>query len=595
MKFNGINWVYVGEPGISSGMIYNCSLTFSADGKPYLAYDDGGNSRKATVKYYPVHDSCNHADYVAWPDSIQPLTIHFLDQSYGDIGSWFWNFGDDSTSTEKNPTHTYSASGIPYTVCLEVNSPDSICSNVHCATVLPGALGCQAIFAHYPDTLHPFAVQFQDHSVWGVIQWHWDFGDGTTSTERNPLHLFPHGGHFQVCLTIQTAPQYACGTTTCKDVYVWNASHCGGYFTYTSTNLLADFYGHSVNGNTETYSWNFGDNQTGQGQNTQHQYATAGAYNVVLSTVDSSGCTNDTAQTITITDTLAYLQVYGQVFGGAFPVREGEVLIFSVDTVPPYQPYADVAGIDSTGVYYYVTIPPGDYYLYGIPVNNSGYLPTYFGDVLYWEDANILHLGLPNNPYKIDLIQATDFLSGNGSINVHINVGGLKSTLLIDNITMLLMNSEHQTILYTKADDQGDFPFSSLAYGTYYLKAEIAGVKSDVIMVVLTPDNPQASVVMTFTGNRILGIQEVKTPGNSFKVYPNPVSDKANIAIHLTASTNVLIKLLNLTGQQVFSMNKQMNAGNSVLYIPVSYLPAGMYTLCIISGNGIQYVAKLIR
>jgi len=52
-----------------------------------------------------------------------PLTVNFTDQSTGDITTWSWDFGDGSTSTEQNPSHTYTDSGT-YTVSLTVTGPE---------------------------------------------------------------------------------------------------------------------------------------------------------------------------------------------------------------------------------------------------------------------------------------------------------------------------------------------------------------------------------------------------------------------------------------------------------------------------------------
>lgn len=51
-----------------------------------------------------------------------PLTVNFTDQSTGDITSWSWGFGDGATSTEQNPSHTYTDAGT-YTVSLAVTGP----------------------------------------------------------------------------------------------------------------------------------------------------------------------------------------------------------------------------------------------------------------------------------------------------------------------------------------------------------------------------------------------------------------------------------------------------------------------------------------
>lgn len=45
-------------------------------------------------------------------------------------------------------------------------------------------------------------VQFTDFSNGAVVSWLWDFGDGQTSTERNPVHVFSEPGEYDVTLTV---------------------------------------------------------------------------------------------------------------------------------------------------------------------------------------------------------------------------------------------------------------------------------------------------------------------------------------------------------------------------------------------------------
>lgn len=49
--------------------------------------------------------------------------VYFKDESYGDITSWLWNFGDGATSTERNPVHEFEEPGIYYVVYLDVEGP----------------------------------------------------------------------------------------------------------------------------------------------------------------------------------------------------------------------------------------------------------------------------------------------------------------------------------------------------------------------------------------------------------------------------------------------------------------------------------------
>ncbi len=46
-------------------------------------------------------------------------------------------------------------------------------------------------------------VAFEDESVGKINSWHWDFGDGTNSTERYPLHSYAKAGQYVVALYIE--------------------------------------------------------------------------------------------------------------------------------------------------------------------------------------------------------------------------------------------------------------------------------------------------------------------------------------------------------------------------------------------------------
>ncbi len=48
----------------------------------------------------------------------------------------------------------------------------------------------------------PLAVQFTDHTLWGATSWLWNFGDGNTSTQQNPTHLYSQPGSYTVSLTV---------------------------------------------------------------------------------------------------------------------------------------------------------------------------------------------------------------------------------------------------------------------------------------------------------------------------------------------------------------------------------------------------------
>lgn len=162
-----------------------------------------------------------------------PLTLSFIDLSLGAATSWFWSFGDGSSSTEQNPTHTYAQGGI-YTVSLSIVTLDGcessatfeICVGDNCWVNEPD---CQALFIPLPDSLGGNGIQFIDLSFTSspITSWTWSFGDGTASNEQNPYHVYSQPGVYPVTLTI-TAD--SCNSTITFEIDTespWNFSSPG--------------------------------------------------------------------------------------------------------------------------------------------------------------------------------------------------------------------------------------------------------------------------------------------------------------------------------------------------------------------------------
>lgn len=149
-----------------------------------------------------------------------PLTVHFTDQSTGVVISWLWNFGDGATSTEQNPVHTYTVPGT-YTVSLTATSPEGTTDTETVAgyIVVTGVEQELEVSFEFAPNLgtRPLLVQFTDTTVSSeaIVSWLWRFGDGSTSTEQNPAHIYRVPGLFSVSLTVTTANE----TETFTDHY----------------------------------------------------------------------------------------------------------------------------------------------------------------------------------------------------------------------------------------------------------------------------------------------------------------------------------------------------------------------------------------
>jgi len=121
---------------------------------------------------------------------IVPLEVSFSDSSTGEIDSWLWNFGDGNTSTLQNPIHLYNQPN-QYTISLTVTGPNGTdtMEKIDYVTVDPPLI--EAYFVGTPLVgTAPLEVTFNETSTGNIDSWLWDFGDGNTSTERNPVHVY---------------------------------------------------------------------------------------------------------------------------------------------------------------------------------------------------------------------------------------------------------------------------------------------------------------------------------------------------------------------------------------------------------------------
>ena len=159
---------------------------------------------------------------------------------------------------------------------------------------------------------------------------------------------------------------------------------------------------------------------------------------------------------------------------------------------------------------------------------------------------------------------------------------------------MLLQNEDGITISFDRVSIYGSFAFPTLAYGTYFLHAEMAGITSDYVKVILTAEKPHADVVMTFSGKNILGINNLHPELEAGVIYPNPASDKFNLALNLTEAVTVKVEIFKQTGQLTSSMIKSLGSGQTLLTLSASGMAPGFYTLRISSDKGINLSRKLL-
>ena len=220
-------------------------------------------------------------------------SVTFKLTNVSDEASVKWNFGDNETSTELNPTHVYKKSGT-YTVVVTIADGD-VYQLTQSVTVNVTDNVNNAPEAAFISEVNGKTVKFTNKSSdkdGDQLSYVWDFGDGQKSTDANPTHVYADYGNYSVKLTVSDGKTESSITNPVKVSSENNPPV--PEFSYTEENGLVKFTNTSndPDGDELSYVWDFGDNTTSTQVSPEHQYAKSGAYTVKLTA-------NDGAATVT--------------------------------------------------------------------------------------------------------------------------------------------------------------------------------------------------------------------------------------------------------------------------------------------------------
>src|SRR5690606_20233735 len=116
-----------------------------------------------------------------------PYTVNFT-SNITDRDSWSWDFGDGESSTLAHPTHTYAKEGeyiVTLTAIGELGSKPKVVQQ----GIIIELFDPIANFSYLASTADPLEIKFTTTSTYAK-SFAWDFGDGNTSTEKSPVHLY---------------------------------------------------------------------------------------------------------------------------------------------------------------------------------------------------------------------------------------------------------------------------------------------------------------------------------------------------------------------------------------------------------------------
>ncbi|MCB9451774.1 MAG: PKD domain-containing protein [Anaerolineaceae bacterium] len=234
-----------------------------------------------------------------------PLGVQFTDSSSGNITGWFWDFGDGGSSTDQNPLYTFNNAGT-FTVSLTVSGPGGSSQPFTAAITVnqPAPAAPVAGFTANPTVGDaPLAVQFTDTSSGSITGWFWDFGDGGSSTDQNPLYTFNNAGTFTVSLTVSgpggSSQPFTAAITVNQPA---PAAPVAGFTANPTTGdaPLAVQFTDASSGSITGWFWDFGDGGTSADQNPFYTFNNAGTFTVSLTVSGPGGSSQPFTATITV-------------------------------------------------------------------------------------------------------------------------------------------------------------------------------------------------------------------------------------------------------------------------------------------------------
>ena len=219
----------------------------------------------------------------------ETTTLQAIAEAGGGTPTYQWNTGATTPTISVSPSQTTTYSVI---VSAGVN-----CEVTATYTVTVNALPTANFNA--TTVCVGEATQFTSTSTGqGINSYQWNFGDNQTGTGQNATHTYAQAGTYQVTLAVEAAGGCSDQVTRTVTVNPLPTSN------FTATNVCqgnpTQFTSTASGGQINTYQWNFGDGQTGNGQTVSHSYAQPGTYNVTHTVQTAGGCSDQVTQTVDV-------------------------------------------------------------------------------------------------------------------------------------------------------------------------------------------------------------------------------------------------------------------------------------------------------
>lgn len=581
--------------------------TSSSDVNPYHIYQQPGNytvclrvqkrnanggltnciSEKCHV--VTVQAVCNLVAYFTHQyDSLNNKKVYFQNQSQpsANTDSLFWNFGDGTflsgvqgNPAVANPNHTYANGGF-YVVCLKVKKQNAAgtpgCIKEYCKTIIIQQL-CQleVNFTWNADSANTRKIYFHNTSapITATDSVFWDFGDGNTlagiqgnAAVANPVHIYSVTGNYNVCLKVKrnnSPPGTAsCIKDKCKVVSVLLPCNFTPSFTwkvdsvnrkkiiFTNTTIAPSLVATAV--------WNFGDGTTATSWNAVHEYAQPGKYYVCLTVKISNTCYRTKCDSVTVPHAMPPCKDLSK-FTYIKSATNSQTYTFKPDFISNDVHYTWTFG-DGTGSQQAIsthTFAPG----------------TYTVCLTAWKGPNCASTTCKTitvtPQFNCNAVQVSYSYQKDPFVPNKVYFYAISNYPILDQIWTIKKVSPDSNFAVILHQNNPVYVFPDTGIYKVCLRAVTLGgcIKEYCNYIHITHMSSQCML----------------------QAYPNPATTNVNVNVQLTAPQMIDVYIYNSQNVQVREKHQPGNIGNNVVTIPVGDLPAGQYTMKIITGNRVCY------
>jgi len=238
-----------------------------------------------------------------------------VEQHAGSVYCWNVSGGNVLADFGNTIEVQWTDSGVQQIIVREMNYLEAVGDEILLTVEVT-----QTPVAGYFITQYEKSIACQNQSLHHTTQT-WDFGDGTTSTDVNPLHFYTSPGTYQVKLIVSNSSCSDSGTVVITMEFCPVAD-----FDFTVEQLTASFTDLSVYANS--LLWDFGDGNTSNQNNPVHAFSEQGVYAVQLFTTNSIGCSDTISKSVNVVSTSTF-NAANEIFVEIFPNPTDEFLFLN--------------------------------------------------------------------------------------------------------------------------------------------------------------------------------------------------------------------------------------------------------------------------